>query len=147
MAALRSAALTARPGKVLSRLSLWGPVLAYMALIFYQSSLTDAPLPGAVNDKVAHAGGYALLGGLVIRALAGGFGRPVHRMTALLAVAITVLYGVSDEWHQSLVPGRVADAADVAADAVGAVIAVGAAWACGILWPRPAHHRAPRRDL
>lgn len=122
--------------RVVRVLWLWGPAAAYMALIFVQSSLTDAPLPGAVPDKLAHAVGYAVLGGLVTRAMAGGFPRPVTWGTAVASFVVTVLYGVSDEWHQSFVPGRTADAWDVLADAAGASVAVGACWACGILWPR-----------
>ena len=45
---------------------------------------------------------------LVCRALAGGHGRPrADRGHALLAVALlTTAYGVTDEYHQSFVPGR-----------------------------------------
>jgi len=129
------------------RLWLWGPVLAYMALIFYQSSMTTAPLPGGMNDKLAHASGYALLGLLVARAVAGGFPSPLDAHLAAISVAITVLYAASDEWHQRFVPGRTADLADLAADTVGALAAVGAAWACGILWPRLTERRASTRDL
>ncbi len=107
-----------------------------MAVIFYQSSLTNAPLPRAVSDKVAHAVGYGVLGALVVRALVGGFPRPVNAAAAVIAVVMSVLYGVSDEWHQSFVPGRTADVSDLVADGTGAAIAVCVAWACGILWPR-----------
>ena len=129
------------------RLWLWGPVLAYMALIFYESSLTRAPLPGGMNDKLAHASGYALLGVLVARALAGGLFSPLDAAAAAGSIAITVLYAASDEWHQRFVPGRTADAADLVADALGAVAAVGLVWACGILWPRLTERRASIRDL
>jgi VanZ family protein len=118
-----------------------------MALIFYQSSMTSAPLPGGMNDKVAHASGYALLGILVARAFAGGFFRSLDTGAAASSVAITVLYAASDEWHQRFVPGRTADVADLAADAVGAFAAVAVLWACGILWPRSAERRASTRDL
>ena len=35
-------------------------------------------------------------------------------------VGLGVLYGVSDEWHQSFVPGRTAEWGDVRANAIGA---------------------------
>jgi VanZ family protein len=44
-----------------------------------------------------------------------------------------VLYGVSDEWHQSFVSGRTSDLLDVAADASGASLAAVVLWACGII--------------
>jgi VanZ family protein len=118
-----------------------------MAVIFYESSLADAPLPGGMSDKLAHAIGYAVLGGLVARAVAGGFPLALSPSGAALSVVIAVAYGASDEWHQSFVPGRTADLRDLLADATGAVAAVGAVWACGILWPLVARRRAPSRDL
>jgi VanZ family protein len=129
------------------RLWLWGPVVAYMAVIFYESSLTDAPLPGGMSDKLAHATGYALLGGLVARAMAGGFPLPLGPASAMTSLAMSVLYGASDEWHQRFVPGRTADLRDLLADAVGAAVAVSIVWACGILWPRLARRRAPSSDV
>lgn len=126
---------------------LWGPVVAYMAVIFYESSLHAAPLPSAISDKVAHAIGYAVLGALAARAVAGGFPLPLSATGAALSLAIAVGYGATDEWHQRFVSGRSADVADLAADAVGAALAVGAVWACGIIWPRLASRRAPRRDV
>jgi len=113
-----------------------------MAVIFWESSLTTAPLPGGMSDKVAHAMGYALLGGLVARAMAGGFPVPFSLWSGAGSVAITVLYAISDEWHQRFVPGRSADVQDLLADAIGAVVAVSFMYACGILWPRVAHRRA-----
>ena len=85
----------------------------YMALIFFLSSLPGGtvgiPSPW---DKLAHALEYGLLGFLLARGLGRWEG----------AVALAVLYGLSDELHQSLVPGREAAAGDLLADAVGALI-------------------------
>ncbi|MEQ1757883.1 MAG: VanZ family protein [Vicinamibacterales bacterium] len=129
------------------RLWLWGPVIAYMAVIFWESSLPSAPLPSNVSDKVAHAIGYAILGALVARAMAGGFPRPLTKAAALASIVLTTMYGASDELHQRFVPGRSADVNDIVADAAGAVVAVIAVWACGILWPRVARAFAASRDL
>jgi len=118
-----------------------------MALIFYQSSLTNPPLPPSLSDKVAHLAGYGVLAGLLLRALLGGFPRPVSWRAGSLAVLLAVVYGVSDEWHQSFVPERAADAMDVVADGAGAMLAVVAAWGCGILWPRILSSPNASRDL
>ena len=45
---------------------------------------------------------------------------------SILAVVFSVGYGVMDELHQSMVPGRTASLSDVVVDAVGAVAAVAA---------------------
>ena len=115
---------------------LWGPVLAAMTAIFIASSRSDLRPPEGVTDKQAHSAGYAGLGALVARALAGGFGAPLSLWRVAGAVAITTAYGGSDEWHQSFVPGREADFHDVWADAVGAVAGTAGCWAWGIIRSR-----------
>ena len=92
-----------------------------MALIFGLSSISHPPdLPSGVSDKGGHAVLYCGLGALLMRALAGGFGRPVSARTALAAVVLSVLYGVTDEVHQHFVPPRRMEWLDLAADAAGA---------------------------
>ena len=101
-------------------------LLAYAGLIFWQSShrLPDIGLSLPGFDKLLHSAAYALMGWLVCRALAGTrLKRPAARLY-LLALVITVVYGLSDEWHQSFVPGRTADGWDLMADALGALLGV-----------------------
>ena len=112
---------------------LWTPVVAYMAVIFSVSSMAQAPLPAQMSDKVAHTLGYALLGLLATRAVNDSAGTPMRAWHLLLALAITVAYGMSDEFHQSFVPGRDADIHDVYADAIGGLLGAAAWWACDIL--------------
>jgi VanZ family protein len=104
----------------------WIPVVAYMAFIFTLSSIRTPPaLPGGV-DKDLHGILYAGLGALVIRALSGGWGRPVTVRSVVTATIFCALYGISDEFHQWFVPPRQVEALDVAADTIGgAVAAVG----------------------
>jgi VanZ family protein len=115
-------------------LFLWGPVVAYMALIFYVSSLTEPPIPSG-TDKPLHWIAYLGLAVLVVRALAGGLRRRVTLVTAAAAVLITVVYGATDEVHQMFVPGRSADWNDLAADAAGALGGTFLSWAWSILSP------------
>jgi VanZ family protein len=95
-----------------------------MAAIFTASSLPDPPKPSQVPDASLHALGYFVLCALLIRACAGGEWRGVTLARLSLAWAMTVIYGASDEWHQSFVPGRTPDLYDIAADAIGALCAV-----------------------
>jgi VanZ family protein len=118
-----------------------------MVVIFVASSVQDVgPLPGGLSDKSWHSAGYAVLGALMLRGLAAARWSRVTVLRAAAAVVLSTLYGVSDEWHQSFVPGRSPDVLDVAADAVGstigalAVLAAAAAvrrWGIVDRWPRP----------
>jgi VanZ family protein len=111
-----------------SPLLLWGPVALQMAAIFAASSIADlGPLPAGISDKSGHSIGYALLGALLLRALAHGRLAEVTWRRALGSIILATLYGVSDEFHQSFVPGRSPDVRDVLADFAGAALAVAAA--------------------
>ena len=115
------------------RISLWGPVVAYMAAIFFVSSLHDPPLPPGLPDKPAHALGYTGLGFVIARAMAGGLPPRITRRDFFIGLAIAVAYAASDEFHQRFVPGRSAELADLFADAIGSAIALSACWAWGII--------------
>ena len=105
-----------------------------MAAIFVLSSLPGLPAPpGIFTDKHAHFAAYGVLSALVFRALAGGRRSDFTFGRGLAALAIATAYGVTDEWHQSFVPGRQAELADLAADALGATAAAGALWAWSII--------------
>jgi VanZ family protein len=106
-----------------SGLGLWGPVLAYMALIFYSSSRPPPPLFRETPDYLLHLGGYFILGLLAVRAFGGGLPPREGSGAFLLGPLFAVLYAVSDEWHQSFVPGREASGLDLLADAIGASLA------------------------
>jgi VanZ family protein len=103
---------------------LWGPFIAALAVVFWLSSMSDVPGARYFWDKALHMVGYAGLGLLALRAFHGGFKTP--RLTpTLLAAATVILWGISDELHQSFVPGRDASALDVVADAIGFAAGVG----------------------
>ena len=116
-----------------SRLSLWAPVGAYMALIFWLSSMSAPPSPGPINDKLLHFLFYAGLAAVTLRATAGGRLTGLTAPAALLAWLIATAYGVTDEFHQSFVPRRSPEIADLVADALGAAAAVCALGAFGII--------------
>lgn len=129
-----------------SVLARWLPVAVYMAAIFYVSGLPDVSIPAGTTDKPWHLLAYLGLAVLVCRALAGGFGRRLALRTALTAIVITTLYGVSDEAHQIFVPLRSADWRDLVADAIGAVAGTAVAWAWGIIASTVSPARGASRD-
>ncbi len=92
--------------------------LAIAALIFVASSRSRvAGVDISMSDKVVHFCVYGLLATLVCRLGRGWRG-------AAVALVVASLYGASDEWHQSTVPGRAAELADWVADTLGAATAV-----------------------
>jgi len=105
-------------------LTLWVPAVVWAALIYYLSSLPGStfPSPFAYADKVFHLGMYAVLGYLVARAL-GCSGR-AGRVIMMLALLLCLIYGVSDEIHQSFIPDRVPSVTDIVADVFGSVLGI-----------------------
>jgi VanZ family protein len=103
-----------------------GPVLACAAMIFYLSSLTRFPeeLPSFFGfDKLLHFFEYYPLGWLICRWLVSAE-RPFFRKHAILLTLVAgIAYGLSDEWHQSFVPGRDASLWDALFDALGVAAA------------------------
>ena len=96
----------------------WAPVVAWAALIFALSSISDLSSGlgwwDLVLRKLAHATEYAILGALLLRALR----RPGW------AVALGIAYAISDEIHQSFVPGRQGSSLDVLIDSAGVIAGV-----------------------
>lgn len=111
-------------------LKYWVPPLLYMVLIFAISSMEQPPLPmpkfeWLTIDKLYHFVEYAILGGLL--SLAFVKARPsVVPLQSIwyIAALISILYGASDEWHQTFVPGRFATLADWVADVLGSIAGV-----------------------
>lgn len=121
----------------------WLLVIAWAAVIFYMSSNSGSDLNEelgllssifqALKDlqtqllgegvevitSIAHFCEYAVLGVLLINAL------HCHMSLSralLIAVACASLYGVSDEFHQLFVPGRMCDPVDWVVDTAGALL-------------------------
>jgi VanZ family protein len=118
-----AAAATRTRADLTRLLTVWLPVVVWAAVIFTFSSIpslsTGLGTWDTILRKGAHLTEYAVLGGLLYRAL----GREP------LALAVGIAYAATDELHQYFVRGRHASPVDVAIDAVG--IAVGM-----LLWLR-----------
>lgn len=112
------------------KLKNWAPPVLYMALIFALSSMEQPPLPmpefeWLTIDKLYHFIEYAILGGLLARAFVNAKPSAVpSHLVWFMAALLSILYGASDEWHQTFVPGRFATLADWVADVVGSIAGV-----------------------
>ena len=114
-----------------TKLIAWIAVLAWMVVIYLFSA---QPYSGAVTGKylgdanipirkLAHVTEYAILLILSRRAIAVSFETGVlSRFPGVGALIISALYALSDEWHQSFVPGRSATLSDAMVDTSGALI-------------------------
>jgi VanZ family protein len=109
----------------------WAYAVVASAILFYLSSI---PIRQPANvpyiDKVEHVTAYTILALAYYNVVSAG-GRRAGWIVAIGAWMATVAYGISDEWHQSFVPGRTADVADALADAAGGAVGIGLA-----LWMR-----------
>ena len=109
------------------RLLYFVPALLYMALIFVLSSTLPPPelqdWPSWQEIDLIHVIEYGGLGSLMMFGMLRGTSMCTSRC-ALYAAAVSIAYGISDEWHQMYVPQRVPSAGDVIADAIGASLAV-----------------------
>ena len=99
----------------------WAPALFVIAAIFFFSSMPVKKLPrfGSYDfliKKGAHAIGYGLL------AAAFWHGFKWRGRLWWLALLLATLYAVTDEFHQSFVPGRHPSPGDVVIDSAGAAI-------------------------
>lgn len=123
----RRKAASEGPGRV----RIWfAALLLWAALIFIASSISNPPDAGGGNWKyeLAHVFEYAVFGALAFQLLRSWRPETGTPVVAAAAWALAVLYGISDEVHQSFVPNRDASLMDVGLDAFGAALAVGISW-------------------
>ena len=115
-------------------ITLWLPVVVYMAAIYYGAALSQVPGPAAsISDTVLHMGGYAGLAIITLRATAGGKWTGVTARAMAVALVIATIHGMTVEVEQMFVPSRFAEWRDVGNDVIGAIAGLGAVWAWGKL--------------
>lgn len=90
-----------------------------MATIFFFSSQERVPGP-SVPDYVAHFIAYSFLAAAFYYPLQKTHGSGMK--TVFIVLALTSLYGLSDEIHQSFVPGRISSAKDWAVDSLAGIV-------------------------
>ncbi len=128
---------SAKPASVsVSKRVLWRALLP-IGLMAGIAIASHRPLPvdlGGDSDKLVHFAAYAVLAGTWFWALRGG----ARRGMWIVAAAISAVWGVLDEWHQSFVPGRHASVLDALADVAGALGGALAYRVLSVRWARPA---------
>jgi VanZ family protein len=106
----------------------WLPLVAWMGLIFFLSAQPDLPhLESGWLDMAFSSGAHAFMFGVLAVLWMRAVGD--HPRFWLVAFGLTLLYGLSDEFHQAFVPGRTPDPLDVLCDGLGALVGL---W----LWTR-----------
>lgn len=108
------------------------PAIVWACLIFAASSIASSRIPDLSIfrfDKVIHFGIYFTLAFLVYRAFRNQSRFPALARHAYLFTLVAIaLYGASDEFHQSFVPGRDCDIFDLLADAAGGTMLIALVW-------------------
>lgn len=99
----------------------WVGLVVWSGVLFVTSATPSDDLGWAsfLPDYIWHGGAYALHGALARLAL----WRPGERLLSprlFWAVLLSSLYGLSDEVHQSFIPGRDASVVDWTVDTIGA---------------------------
>lgn len=119
------------------------PMFLVMGTLYF---LSDQPgdtlyLPQVVGiDKLAHAVAYGVLAATIIFAL-GGENKERFWGVVIFTPLACLIYGISDEFHQFFVPGRMPSSADILADVCGSLI-VSLLWAA---WETKRRSRGGRR--
>ncbi len=112
-----------KPGVRIGRIKPWLPPVLWLLFIFVLSSMS---IPVAKlkafrhQDKLVHFIEYGVLGMLLVRGAFLSMER--RRRNFWFCILVAVLYGLSDEFHQSFVPYRTADWMDWVADSLGAFV-------------------------
>ncbi len=104
------------------------PVVVYAGLIYLLSSGSSLPEDvSLINgiDKLAHFIEYFVFGFLIYRSLSNARTQSLKENALLLTILFGICFGISDEWHQSYVPGRDATIGDVLFDSLGIITAAG----------------------
>jgi VanZ family protein len=102
------------------------PLIIYWLVLFTATTLPVQELPSiGLSDKVNHFIAYFVLSVLVHLTLI--YQRKfeiLFNYAPAATLIISLLYGIADELHQMLIPGRSAELLDWIADASGAIIGV-----------------------
>ena len=112
-------------------LKYWGPPAVWALAIFLVSAYPTGQASQIhwkdfIVKKSAHIIEYGIFAGLMYRALRSS---GVRRENAgIYAIFVALIYGVTDEFHQSYTPGREPKVRDVVFDTIGAIASIYSIW-------------------
>ena len=104
--------------RIVQLLSAYAPPIIWAGLIFFlsdQSTLPGAsyPLIDLILKQSAHVFVYAALHFLIWR---------INKKSISTPLLVTFIYALTDEFHQSFIPGRTATIIDIGFDSMGIAI-------------------------
>ena len=104
----------------------WMPPIVYAILIYYLSSRSSVDIGPEIPhiDKFYHALIYFIFALLLWRAFYHASPTFTSKRAIWFALIVTILFGMSDEWHQFYVSFRHADVFDLLFDTAGASLAL-----------------------
>lgn len=107
-------------------LLVYTPLIVYWLILFTATSLPAKDLPSiGLSDKVNHLLAYFVLSILVyLTLLLQRKSKFLFNYAPVATLIISLFYGIADELHQILIPGRSAEVFDWFADAIGAILGV-----------------------
>ncbi len=101
--------------------------LSWMCFIFYISHQSSSDVPSVVifsgQDKVFHFFIYAILSFFIAGSFSS-FAKGISFKDAQWIALIIFFYAVSDEFHQSFIPGRDPSMGDIIADCLGGIVVI-----------------------
>lgn len=104
----------------------WFLVIIWAGLIFFLSSQPTLPIPagfiGEIISKISHFVAFFVLNFLLYYAFLMHHNK---KRSLHLAIFLSLVFAILDEFHQSFVPGRTADILDLLTDA-GGIFTLGA---------------------
>ncbi len=110
--------------KIIAFMQFQLPLIAWCVFVYTASSIPSPNIPalGTYTDKVIHFGVYGTLCWLAHISFHHQQNGSLKKYSLLAAILFTVVFGMSDEFHQLYTPGRSADILDLAADTFGGLV-------------------------
>jgi VanZ family protein len=104
----------------------YAPLILYWFILFIATSLPSDRLPSiGFSDKIDHFIAYFILAVLLnLTLIFQRKSRLLFEKAMISTIIICLFYGIADELHQILIPGRFAETLDWAADASGTIVGV-----------------------
>lgn len=98
----------------------------YWLILFAATTIPGKQVPNiGVSDKIEHFAAYSVLSFLLyLTFISQQKIKLLYYYPLLFTILVSALYGVLDELHQILIPGRSCDTFDIIADFMGALLGI-----------------------